>query len=222
VVLKINQQYIASAAQDDKYRVEPPFKLQGSYRNMNKMTEKISAVMNESELMQMIEDHYLGEAQLLTKGAEDNLLKLAELRGNMTDEQLARWQQIKTDFARNKSMGGDDKDVGSRVVVQLADLVSGVRDLTNVASSDVIDKLINAVKASTPSVQVVNEPVPGIDKVLTVLANTIEYSVLPLVRSMEKKLDIDLRAHEKMQDISAQLRKLEAEVIGERGKHRPE
>ena len=29
VVLKINQQYIASAAQDDKYRTEPSFKLQG-------------------------------------------------------------------------------------------------------------------------------------------------------------------------------------------------
>ena len=39
VILKINQQYIASAAQDDKYRTEPPFKLQGSYRNMNKMGE---------------------------------------------------------------------------------------------------------------------------------------------------------------------------------------
>ena len=68
VVLKINQQYIASAAQNDKYRTEPAFKLQGSYRNMNKMTEKISAVMNEQELMQMIADHYLGEAQLLTNG----------------------------------------------------------------------------------------------------------------------------------------------------------
>ena len=83
VVLKINQQYIASAAQNDKYRTEPSFKLQGSYRNMNKMTEKVSAVMNDDELMQMIADHYLGEAQLLTTGAEDNLLKLAELRGNM-------------------------------------------------------------------------------------------------------------------------------------------
>src|SRR5690606_25817033 len=83
IVLKINQQYIASAAQDDKYRVEPSFKLQGSYRNMNKMAEKVSAVMNEAEMMQMIADHYLGEAQLLTTGAESNLLKLAELRGNM-------------------------------------------------------------------------------------------------------------------------------------------
>lgn len=58
VVLKVNQQYIASAAQADQYRSEPPFKLQGSYRNMNKMAEKISAVMNDAELLQLIADHY--------------------------------------------------------------------------------------------------------------------------------------------------------------------
>ncbi|MCP4285181.1 MAG: hypothetical protein GY792_12120 [Gammaproteobacteria bacterium] len=54
IVLKINQQYIASAAQEDKYRTEPPFKLQGSYRNMNKMAEKVSAVMNDEEMMRLI------------------------------------------------------------------------------------------------------------------------------------------------------------------------
>ncbi len=40
VVLKVNQHYIASAAQSDKYRTEPAFRLQGSYRNMNKLSEK--------------------------------------------------------------------------------------------------------------------------------------------------------------------------------------
>ncbi|MGO4610333.1 DNA repair protein, partial [Variovorax sp. 2RAF20] len=62
VVYKVNQQYIASAAQDDRYRTEPPFRLQGSYRNMNKLAEKISPVMNDDELQQLISDHYLGEA----------------------------------------------------------------------------------------------------------------------------------------------------------------
>jgi len=90
LILKVNQQYIASAAQADRYRIEPPFKLQGSYRNMNKMAEKISSVMNQEELLQLIEDHYLGESQLLTDGTEQNLLKLAELRGNMTPEQAER------------------------------------------------------------------------------------------------------------------------------------
>ncbi len=129
VVYRVNQQYIASAAQADKYRTEPPFRLQGSYRNMNKLAEKISPVMNAAELQQLIADHYLGEAQLLTTGAEENLLKLAELRGTMTDEQQARWAQIKRDFMRNKAMGGDDADTGQRVVAQLADIATGLQSL---------------------------------------------------------------------------------------------
>ncbi|NIB39102.1 AAA family ATPase [Pseudomaricurvus alkylphenolicus] len=231
VVLKINQQYIASAAQDDKFRTEPSFKLQGSYRNMNKMTEKVSAVMNQDELMQMIQDHYLGEAQLLTTGAEDNLLKLAELRGNMTDEQAARWEAIKKDFLRNKTMGGDDADVGGKVVAQLADLASGVQALQKIAQRSqeqpaqqtaaddddirtLMEGLKTAMAESRPNVEVVNQPVPGMDKVLRVLADAIEHSIFPLVRSMDKKLDIDLRTHERMGDISQQLRALEAFVKG--------
>lgn len=131
VVLRVNQQYIASAAQSDKYRTEPPFKLQGSYRNMNKLAEKISAVMNESELSRLLDDHYLGEAQLLTTGAEENLLKLAEMREVMTEQQQLRWQQIKRDFMRNKSLGGDSADVGNRVVAQLASVVESIQALKN-------------------------------------------------------------------------------------------
>jgi len=238
VVLKINQQYIASAAQNDNYRTEPSFKLQGSYRNMNKMSEKISAVMNESELMEMIQDHYLGEAQLLTSGAEDNLLKLAELRGNMTEEQAARWTQIQRDFLRNKAMGGDEGDVGGKVVAQLADLVHGLQDLKAVAEESRVepelvdsvvdkdidgngvglspeqltaemDRLVAALKGNQPNVEVINQPVPGISKILSVLADTIEQSLMPVVMSMEKKLDIDLRTHHKMTDISEQLRSLQ-------------
>ncbi|ASP40633.1 DNA repair protein [Bacterioplanes sanyensis] len=233
VVLKINQQYIASAAQDDKYRTEPAFKLQGSYRNMNKMTEKISAVMNDRELMQMIADHYLGESQLLTTGAEDNLLKLAELRGNMTTEQAERWQQIKKDFLRNKAMGGDGADTGAKVVAQLSDLVEGVQALSGSAQqlgqssagqNEIVAKAMlkglnqfaEAVKQIQPKVKVVNEPVPGIDKVLAVLAETIENSIFPLVRSMDKKLEIDLRTHGKMRDISEQLRVLETDLASTR------
>lgn len=131
VILQVNQAYIASAGQDDNYRVEPAFKLQGSYRNMNKMTEKLSAVMNDDELNQLIDDHYLGEAQLLTKGTESNLLKLAELRGVMTGEQRERWQRIKADFLRNKAMGGDSNDIGNRIVAQLVDMVNGLQNVNS-------------------------------------------------------------------------------------------
>ncbi len=41
--------------------------------------------MNDDELNALIDDHYRGEAQTLTTGAEANLLKLGELRGTLTD-----------------------------------------------------------------------------------------------------------------------------------------
>lgn len=129
LIYRVNQQYIASAAQADSYREEPPFKLQGSYRNMNKLAEKIMPVMNAEELARLIDDHYLGESQLLTTGAEENLLKLAELRGRLDDEDAARWDKIKADFRRNLAIGGADSDVGGRVVAQLHDLVQSVRGL---------------------------------------------------------------------------------------------
>ncbi|NRB40773.1 MAG: DNA repair ATPase [Pseudomonadales bacterium] len=235
VILKINMQYIKSAAQDDKYRTEPAFKLQGSYRNMNKMAEKVSAVMNEDELLQMIADHYVGEAQLLTSGAEGNLLKLAELRGNMTEPQQQRWAQIKQDFLRNKAMGGDDSDVGGKVVAQLVDLVNGLKQLSAVAeaSSSTINvvedvkplqidtlslqKMAKILAMQKTEVNVVNQPVPGMDKILTVLAETIEHSIFPLVKSMDKKLDIDLKTHDKMLEISEQLRFLEGTVKPKKG-----
>ncbi|HCU86239.1 MAG TPA: AAA family ATPase, partial [Verrucomicrobiales bacterium] len=74
VVLKVNQLYIESAGQADEFRTEPAFKMQGSYRNMNRLAEKILPMMNEQELMDLVLDHYKGESQTLTTGAEANFL----------------------------------------------------------------------------------------------------------------------------------------------------
>ncbi|MFD7102751.1 DNA repair ATPase [Streptomyces celluloflavus] len=94
-VLAVNRAYIDSAAQADATRTEPPFLLQGSYRNTNKLAARIVPVMNATEVEALIDDHYRGEAQTLTSGAEANLLKLAELRGRLTEEQARRWHQVK-------------------------------------------------------------------------------------------------------------------------------
>ena len=241
IVLKVNQQYIHSAAQAEKYRVEPPFKLQGSYRNMNKMSEKISAVMNEAELQQMIDDHYQGEAQLLTMGAEENLLKLAELRGTLTPETNARWQQIKADFLRNKSLGGNDSDTGKQIVVQLADLVGGINNLaqqwtqknthksdpdkeSNVLTLTNLQKLMNqfqkVISENRPTVEVVNQPVPGLEALLSTLTDSIQNSLYPIVRSMDKKLEIDLRTHYNMKEVSKQLADIEMAIQKDLSKQR--
>ena len=128
LVFKVNQNYIQSAAQDDGYRSEPAFKLQGSYRNMNKLAEKITPVMNDAELQQMLADHYQGEAQMLTTGAEENLLKLAELRGVLGTSEAARWSEIKQQFQRRQAAGGAGADAATRVTAQLVDLVAATRE----------------------------------------------------------------------------------------------
>jgi hypothetical protein len=103
---------------------------------MNKLAEKISPVMNAAELQQLIADHYQGESQLLTTGAEENLLKLAELRGTLDEARAARWAQIKRDFLRDKAMGAGEADVGQRVVGQLNDLVESVRGLEKLSERE--------------------------------------------------------------------------------------
>jgi hypothetical protein len=131
VVLANNRAYIASAAQADSSRTEPPFQLQGSYRNMNKLAARVVPVMNDAELEILIDDHYLGEAQTLTSGAEANLLKLAELRGTMTPEQVRRWAEVKTAYLRSQSLGGAEDDPMARAVGAvglLADRVGAVEE----------------------------------------------------------------------------------------------
>lgn len=109
VVLKVNQNYIASAAMQDAYRVEPPFKLQGSYRDMNKMVAQVVPLMNSKEINELILSHYESESQTLTANAEANLLKLKEIAGLLSRDERERWIQIKEIFAKNNRLGNMDK-----------------------------------------------------------------------------------------------------------------
>ncbi|MFJ3210328.1 DNA repair ATPase [Streptomyces flaveolus] len=118
-VLAVNAAYIASAAQQDDARTEPPFRLQGSYRNMRKIAQRIQPVMNDAELSALIEDHYRAEAQTLTTGAEANLLKLAELRGTLSSGQAARWAEVKAAHVRGRVLGGPEDDPLARAVAAL-------------------------------------------------------------------------------------------------------
>ncbi|WP_406094995.1 DNA repair ATPase [Streptomyces sp. NBC_01013] len=128
-VLSVNAAYIASAAQTDATRTEPPFRLQGSYRNMNRIAERIVPVMNDAELSAVIDDHYAGEAQTLTTGAEAALLKLAALRGTLGPEQAARWSAVTASYQRAQALGGPDSDPLTRAVAALgllADRIAAV------------------------------------------------------------------------------------------------
>jgi MoxR-like ATPase len=132
---RVNRQYVQSAAQQHAYRTEPPFKLQGSYRNMNKLAEKVLPAMNDAELERVIDDHYLGEAQTLTTGAEENLLKLAELRDAMTAAQRERWEEIKRGFVRLTRLGGSDADPAARVMAEISLVADRVGEVARAIQS---------------------------------------------------------------------------------------
>ena len=117
IVVKVNQNYIASAAMQDDYRTEPPFKMQGSYRNMSKLVSKIVPMMNEKEINETILAHYESESQTLTTDTESNLLRLKEIANLITSEEKERWETIKTTFVKNNKHGGLNKD--DKVFTQL-------------------------------------------------------------------------------------------------------
>ncbi|QNP64401.1 DNA repair ATPase [Streptomyces genisteinicus] len=128
-VLAVNSAYIASAASSDATRGEPPFRLQGSYRNMNRIVERISPVMNDAELEAVVDDHYAGEARTLANGAEGALLALAGLRSRLTAAQAARWSEIRAGYVRAQALGGPDGDPLTKAVAALgllADRLSAV------------------------------------------------------------------------------------------------
>ena len=147
VLLKVNAEYIRSAAMEDTYRTEPRFQLQGSYRNMNKLAEKVVPAMNDAEVVQLVTDHYTGEAQTLTTGAEFNLLRLAELRGMLNDEQATRLKAIRDEFARQQLMGGDD-DPATKVSGVLAGLVKEVGGMREGMASSPLTGELASLRAS--------------------------------------------------------------------------
>ncbi len=127
IILKVNQQYISSASQADEYRTEPPFKLQGSYRNMNKIAEKLSPIMNEKEVETIILSHYENESQTLTTGAEFNFLKFKELYGVLSEEENLRKTQIIDTFERNQRLKGLGGNQMGHVLEQMELITKGLQ-----------------------------------------------------------------------------------------------
>ena len=133
----MNQEYIRSAGQADEYRTEPPFKLQGSYRNMNRLAEKVVAIMNDDEVRALVDGPLPGrvaDAHHRRRG------ELPQVQG--TDRRArrprrqARWDDIKKTFKRNLLAHGDDQsDPVGRVVSQLATFQSGLEAIQQTLES---------------------------------------------------------------------------------------
>ncbi len=175
-ILRVNLEYIRSAAQADEYRTEPPFKLQGSYRNMNRIAEKILPIMTDEEVIGVIHDHYENEAQTLTTGAEANLLKFKEMEEALTEEETARWADIKETFQRNLLVGGaGDNDPVSRIVGQLSAFTTGINQ---------IEKTIaEAAKDRSQPATLADDTVSQLEKIIAGLRSVpvdVEIKVVPV------------------------------------------
>ena len=160
VVLSVNRQYIASAATDDQYRTEPPFLLQGSYRNMARMASKLLPIMTSDEVDLLIDEHYAAESQALTGAAEWNLLRLAELRDTMTNEQQQRWSDILKTFRRQQRLGGDDRDPATRLVAAIESVADAFNSQPDIHFTPDIHVAGSKPKVRQKPPEWVSEPAP--------------------------------------------------------------
>jgi hypothetical protein len=175
VVLAVNREYIRSAAQGDEYRTEPPFKLQGSYRNMNRIAEKVVAVMNDHELQTLILSNYENDAQTLTSDTESNLLKFKELMGVLNEQETRRWQAIKRTFTENLKMRGiDASDPVGQVVVQMRSFTDGL-DAIRQAMADGLHYLSEQANDSAADERVaeIAEQLAGLENGLEQIGGTL-------------------------------------------------
>ncbi|MDD3484863.1 hypothetical protein, partial [Azovibrio restrictus] len=228
LLLQVNLAYIASAAQQEAYRTEPPFKLQGSYRNMSKLAAKITPLMRDEELDALLRDHYRGEAQTLTTGAEENLLKLAHLLGRPTPDEQARWQAIREEFVRRRKLGGEDQDGSTRIAATLLDVARAVDGLKpgEELGASIREGLARleaglarlepgeapALPPIQPTIQVAPADLSQFTGFLEGMNKSYERVLLPLVTATYHKLKMDHSLWEEMKKVSAYVSKLNPEA----------
>lgn len=136
-LLKVNETYIKSAAMEDAYRTEPPFKLQGSYRDMNKLVEKLVPIMNDKELESLLQSHYDSEAQTLTGSAEANLLKYKEITHRISKKEQERWSTIKETFVKNNKLKGlGSSNEMAQIISQLMEFSDGLKGIQSVLKNN--------------------------------------------------------------------------------------
>jgi hypothetical protein len=230
-LLTVNQTYIASAGQADEFRSEPPFKLQGSYRNMAKIAGRIVPAMTPAEVDALILAHYRAESQTLTTGAEANLLKLRHLLGAATPEDQQRWADICRVYGRRQELAGAD-DPMSQAVVQLARLGERIDAFQQALARDAAlartqegERLERLVAQAADSIRgalagVANTPAPKVEVVNTLPKyyaqvfdhhlKVVETSLAPALDLLGRYVGATQQTRERMEAIATDLRALAA------------
>jgi hypothetical protein len=156
---------------------------------MSKLAAKVTPMMRDDELDALLRDHYRGEAQTLTTGAEENLLKLAELLGRPTDDERTRWQAIREEYVRRRKLGGEDTDGSVRIASALLD----------------VGRAVDELKPAPV------EPPPGPTEAIRLaeavleMAVTYRHLIMPLVAATERRLDMDQSIRKEVERVAEQL-----------------
>jgi hypothetical protein len=74
-------------------------------------------------------------------------------------------------------------------------------------------ELVSLIKTLELNVEVVNKPVPGMDKVLSVMGDAINNSLLPVVQAMEHKLKMDHDIWDRVKQMGEQIQSLEKSIV---------
>jgi hypothetical protein len=154
ILLTVNLEYIDSAGREDSYRTEPSFKLQGSYRDMNKLVEKLNPLMNQQELETLIVSHYENESQTLTTGAEANLLKFKLMNNLISKEEQVRWDEILKEFSRQQKLKGFGSNDMANIVSQMETINI---TLGGINKQETDPKFVEQIKTLSEGVQAISE-----------------------------------------------------------------
>ena len=154
-------------------------------------------------------------------GAEENLLKLAEILSDLTPDEAARWQAIRSDFLRHKKQGGAEADSGTKLAnlaadmaVTLDDISGSLRDakaseaLTR-SLSEGLAKLAQALPVAPPQLSINMPEQPQLAEAIRALVNAYETALLPTVSAMNHKIRLDHEIWEKVQQIGDELQQLQ-------------
>ena len=128
------------------------------------------------------------------------------MRGRLSEEQTARWEQIKKDYSRIKRMGGGSDDPVARLVGSLSGLdahLDGIRDVLTTAVEkengeqwnqlephlEKLGRALQGVAKPELQVQVTTETSDGLDELLQKHTDAIEKTLIPMVLHANKSME---------------------------------
>jgi len=157
------------------------------------------------------------------------------MRGTLSEAEAARWQSICEEYRRRQQAGGDE-ETGVKVVRQLGlisehmqqlgqQLVAGM-DSRRESEPD-LDKALSQLSRSletglteglqsvqlNPAVTVNLDSPPQVGDALMAFARIFEESIVPLVKTMDGKLDLDLKTQQEMSRVLRVIRDLQDRLL---------